>query len=597
MRISINKIVKLLCGIGAASLLIVGFQNCSQGFNTPTSSTSGASGLPGGSLPPPPNVTDGLKLNVSYVDQTSAQFVTFKGVVDAAMAGNPDYGFEPQHAALMFRITGETRYCDYAIEFAETCPSRYEDATCGVRGAEAAIAAGNRPRVSGDSYLEVGPIVGSLALTYSWCGNRMSNEQKARWANYINQAIFNVWHPEEATWGGRAATWSGWSINNPGNNYYYSFLEATMYWALATNDTALLNFLRDNKLKALTDYYALIPGGGSLEGTGYGAAHMRLFHLYQVWKDSTGQDLSQVSSHLNDSIRYWVHATTPNRAYYAPIGDLARSSFPDLFDYHRRIVLEARHLTPNVELQNLASWWLNHISVPRMSRRIDSQWDLLPAGTNMAAAPNEPLVYRATGVGRIFARTGWDTGALWMTFGAGPYNESHAHQDQGSFELANNNWLAVTNNIYSASGIEQATDYQNIVRFVQNGNLVPQREGTTSTMVVNQMAPTGELDVTANLTPAYGANAPVQNWVRNVRFAARRLTVTDQFALGANTQGIFQVHVPVQPVVNGNVVTAGALRITVLSPANPTITVVNQGRFRVDIAGGTVGYTVELTDQ
>jgi hypothetical protein len=65
-----------------------------------------------------------------------------------------------------------------------------------------------------------------------------------------------------------------------------------------------------------------------------------------------------------------------------------------------------------------------------MSRRIDSQWDLLPAGTNTATAPNEPLSYRATGVGRIFARTGWDTNALWMTFAAGIYDESHAHHDQ-----------------------------------------------------------------------------------------------------------------------------------------------------------------------
>ena len=66
-----------------------------------------------------------------------------------------------------------------------------------------------------------------------------------------------------------------------------------------------------------------------------------------------------------------------------------------------------------------------------MSRPIDSQWDLLPAGTNMIQLPNEPLTYHATGVGRIFARTGWDTeDALWMTFVAGKYNESHAHQDQ-----------------------------------------------------------------------------------------------------------------------------------------------------------------------
>ncbi|MGE0762119.1 MAG: hypothetical protein AB7N80_02455 [Bdellovibrionales bacterium] len=544
-----------------------------------------------------PAPTNGLKIDLSYVSVTSPQYTRFKAVVDAALAGNPDYGFEPQHAAIMFKITGEKKYCDYAVQYAESCPSRYETSTCGVQGAEASIAAGGRPFVSGDSYLEVGPIIGSLAITYDWCAASMTAAQRTRWQTYANQAIYNVWHPEQATWGGRPYPWTGWSINNPGNNYYYSFMEATMYWALATRDTALLRFVRDDKLKALVDYYAQLPGGGSREGTGYGAAHMRLFQLYQVWKDSTGEDLSQLNSHLNDSIRFWVHATTPNRAYYAPIGDLARSSFPDLFDYHRRIILEARNLTPVAALKDLAAWWLNHISVTQMSRRIDAQWDLLPAGTNAAAAPNEPLTYRASGVGRVFARTGWDVNALWMTFSAGVYNESHAHQDQGSFELANGSWLAVTNNIYSTSGIEQATDYNNIVRFMQNGVIVPQREGTTSIMTVQQLSAAGEVDVTGNLTPAYGGSAAVQNWTRNVKFAQRKLTVTDQFALGAGTQGIFQVHVPVAPVVNGNLVTAGALRIRVLSPATPTITVVNRGRYRVDIAGGTTGYTVELTDQ
>lgn len=549
---------------------------------------------------PPPTQANGLKIDLSYVNQSSAQYTRFKDLVDSAVAGNIDYGFEPQHAAMMFRITNQASYCTYAVQFAETCDAarnRYEDPGCGVQAAEAAIAANQRPQVAGDSYLEVGPIIGSLAITYDWCSAQMTAAQRTRWATYINQTIYNVWHPTTARWGNTSYPWSGWSIDNPGNNYYYSFLEATMYWALASRDAALLKTVRDEKLKALVDYYAGIPGGGSREGTGYGASHMRLFQLYQVWKDSTGEDLSQLNSHMNDSIRFWVHATTPNRAYYAPVGDLARASFPDLFDYHRRIMLEARNLTPVTALKDLASWWLNHISVTQMSRRIDSQWDLIPAGTNNAATPTEPLTYRATGVGRIFARTGWDTNAMWMTFTAGVYNESHAHQDQGSFDLANNAWLAVSNNIYSSSGIEQSTDYHNVVRFVQNGTIVPQREGTTSTMTVNQLAATGEVDVTGNLTPAYGSNTAVQNWTRRVQFAQRKLTVTDQFTLGAGTQGIFQVHVPVQPTVSGNLITAGSLRIRVLSPASPTISVVSQGRYRVDIAGGTTGYTVELTDQ
>jgi hypothetical protein len=60
------------------------------------------------------------------------------------------------------------------------------------------------------------------------------------------------------------------------------------------------------------------------------------------------------------------------------------------------------------------------------------------------------------------------------------------------------------------------------------------------------------------------------------------------------------LNVPVQPVVTGNVITAGSLRITVQTPATPAINVVdmrtvnvpgygldfNKG-YRIDITGGS----------
>jgi len=549
-------------------------------------------------LPVP--TSNGLKIDLSYVNKNSTAFAGLKSMVDDAIAGKPDYGFSPHHAAYMYKITGENKYCDFAIEYVESCPNGYEHKygiSCGVQGAEADIAAGNRPYVASDSYLGVGNTIGALAITYDWCGFRMTATQKTRWENYANQAIYNVWHPTTASWGGKTFTWSGWSINNPGNNYYYSFLEATMFWGLASKNSTTLSFVRNEKIQPLVNYFAQLPGGGSLEGTGYGVAHMGLFYLYQVWKDSTGEDLANMSSHLSDSIRFWVHATTPNRAYYAPIGDLARVSFPDLFDYHRILMLEAHHLTNNTATENLSSWWLNNISVNKASRRLYSQWDLIPSGTPTSSIPNEPLTYRATGVGRIFTRTGWDTGALWMTFVAGKYNESHAHQDQGSFTLANNGWLTVTNNIFSHSGINQTTDYHNVLRFSQNDVIIPQKYGTEAVMTVNQIGANGEIDVTGNLTPVYGTNPAVQNWTRNIKFAGRKLLVTDNFSISPNTQAVFQIHVPVQPTVSGNVISAGALNIRVLSPSNPTVSVVTKERYRIDIGGGTTGYVVELSDQ
>jgi hypothetical protein len=158
----------------------------------------------------------GLKIDLSYASQTSTAFSRFKSLVDDALAGRPDYGFAPEQAAYMYKMTGDVKYCDYAVTFAESCPNSYDrqyGINCGVQGMESDIAAGRQPYVAGDSYLEVGPIIGSLAVTYDWCGFRMTDSQKTRWKNIANQAIYNVWNPSSATWGGRSFPWSGWSIS------------------------------------------------------------------------------------------------------------------------------------------------------------------------------------------------------------------------------------------------------------------------------------------------------------------------------------------------------------------------------------------------
>lgn len=145
-----------------------------------------------------------------------------------------------------------------------------------VSEAEAAIVSGERPAIAGDSYLEVGWYLEQLALTYDAGFARLTSAQRERWEAFADQTLFNLWHPDEAAWGGVAHPWSGWSICDPGNNYHFHFLRATMLWTLATQDTGLLDFLQAEKFPALADYYASLPGGGSREGTGYGTAQKDL---------------------------------------------------------------------------------------------------------------------------------------------------------------------------------------------------------------------------------------------------------------------------------------------------------------------------------
>ena len=532
-------------------------------------------------------------IDLSYVDQGSPEFARFKNFVDAAVAGNPDYGFSAADAAYMYKLTGQAQYAALAVSTVEAQ----------VSAAESVIASGGRPDISGDSYLDVGPMIEDLALTYDWCADHVSSNQRTRWAAYAEQAVWNVWHADTAQWGSNAFPWSGWGVDDPANNYHYSFLRATLYWGLASNNSTWLDLLANTKWPEQEAYTASIPGGGSQEGTAYGLSHRELFTLYRVWHDTMNTDIANANTHLTDSIQWWIHATVPTLDRVAAIGDQARVSEPVIYDYHRHLMLEARYLTNDATARENASWWLHSISDQDMQSSFNYRHNLLPAGD--AGAPPAALTYYASGTGQLFSRTGWDTKAIWLNFSAGPYVQSHAHQDQGAFTLFEDNWLAVTENIWTHSGIQQGTDTNNVVRFEKAGAIVPQREGTTSTMTATPGAG-GAVHAVADLTPAYAGDAALTSWQRTIDFGGHKLTVSDAFTLGSGTTATFQVDTPVQPVISGKTAQAGALLIRVLAPANATLSALDwttqsdanetyYSGWRLDVAGGISGYVVELS--
>jgi len=210
------------------------------------------------------------------------------------------------------------------------------------------------PGRAGDAYLGFGWYIESLALTYDYGYSRLSDLQRQRWEALANQALFNLWHPNDAQWNGVSRPWSGWSICDPGNNYHYSFLKATMLWALATKNADLIAFLQTEKFPALVAYFAALPGGGSREGTGYGTAMRSLFGNYLYWKWATGEDLSALSPHGRETIDYWGNATVPTLDRFAPIGDLSRSSLPEIFDYHENLVHTAALLSTGTPYAGIA---------------------------------------------------------------------------------------------------------------------------------------------------------------------------------------------------------------------------------------------------
>lgn len=529
-------------------------------------------------------------LDLSYVDVQSAAWLRFRAWVDTALDGTPPYGFTATDAVYVYRVTNLPAYAQLAIDTVEDQ----------VQEAESFIVQGLAPPVAGDQYLESGPWIHDVALVYDWCEPLLTPAQRSRWAAYAEQTVWNIWHHEQATWGGEPHPWPGWGTDDPGNNYYFSFLEATMYWGLASDSATWLDLLEDEKLPPLVAYFAALPGGGSREGTGYGVAMMRVFELYRLWRDSTGVDLAAASTHLTDTIDYWIHATVPALDRYAPVGDLARESYPWLYDYHRRLVLEARAMTDSAGARARAAWWLDRISIDEMTSGFNYRHDLLPAsGPQQAPAA---LAHRASGAGHLFARTSWQSSAVWMSFVAGTFDQSHAHQDQGAFNLFRSDFLAVTENVFSHSGIVQGTEHHDLVRFVRGAQTIEQLRDTTSTLSFVQRGP--ETRVVADLSPAYGTGRGVDSWQRTLQLGEHGLLALDRFEVDPDVDAVFQVNVPVEPTIAGGVATAGDLRVVPILPADATMTVVDWfavdpseysgGGFKIEIRGSGDRFAVRL---
>ncbi len=109
-----------------------------------------------------------IDIDLSYVNQNSAEFTRFKSFVDKAVAGNPDYGFSAADAAYMYKLTGQPQYATLAVNTVEAQ----------VSAAETAIAGGGRPDISGDSYLEVGSgAMGRQCVSVERLGRGRSGQQ------------------------------------------------------------------------------------------------------------------------------------------------------------------------------------------------------------------------------------------------------------------------------------------------------------------------------------------------------------------------------------------------------------------------------------
>ncbi|MGE3458025.1 MAG: hypothetical protein AB7O24_23125, partial [Kofleriaceae bacterium] len=465
--------------------------------------------------------------------------------------------------------------------------------------ANSAAAAGAVPVVGRDSYLHVGEMIGNLALVYDWCFDHIADDRKTAWLAYADQAVWNVWNHKDAQWGGVPHEWSGWATDDPANNYYYSFLRATMLLGLAAHDehpraSEWLTSFRDDHVMAnvIPAFNADLVGGGSPEGTGYGVALRGLFQLYDVWAASTTEDLATRTGHTRASMLAMMHSVVPTLDRIAPIGDHARDSTAALFDYHRAYLQTLIAMFPNDPASPRAQAMLAASSVPRMTNQFMYVNDFLYSNANVAPTTLDGLgtAYYAPGIGELYARSSWDTSATWLSFIAGPYTQGHAHQDQGSLMIYKDGWLAYDANVQSHEGIRQEVDNHSLVRLVDGGETLRQRVGTQSKLVALHRGP-GWLHAAADLEPAYKDHAAVEKLERELVYIEPNIVVVyDRVATRSGGQQVWQLVVPVTPSINGSRATIQtadhSLQIDRVLPASATSTVFSFAAADSDYNGG-----------
>ena len=540
------------------------------------------------------------RLAAALSSQTAAA-TRFKATVDQWVAGADIWGFSAWNAALLGQLTGNATYCTKAVAAVEAQ----------VVAAEAQIAASRAPVVAGDSYLQVGEMIGDLALVYDWCFARTSASQRARWLKYADQAVWNVWHNTTAKWGNATLPWSGWATNDPSDNYYYSFLRATMLLGLASKGEdpqadAWITQFHDTKImnQLVPTFNADLAGGGSREGTGYGVAMRRLFEIYDLWASTTGEALAARTPHTRKSMLTMLHQMVPSRDRVAPTGDLSRDSTAAFFDYHRNYLQELIQLFPSDLLAQRAKTQLAASSVPSMQSGFMAAYDFVYDNSNVTAQPLGSLgpTYYAAGIGELYARSGWDPHATWINLIAGPYTQSHAHQDQGSLLIYKDGWLAYDAVVDSHSGLTQETTAHGLVRITSGGQPVRQVADTISKLTALHQG-SGYMYAASDLTPAYNGASEVQKVQREIVYLKPDVVVVfDRVQSASGTTQTWQLASPVAASVSGSTATisnaghrlqvqkisGGAMAVTSMRSVDADYS----GGFRLDenLAGGDNRY-------
>jgi hypothetical protein len=502
----------------------------------------------------------------------TADWTRYYNMVQQYVGGGDYYGATPWHFALVYRITGDVAYANRAIGLAMD-----------------QIAAGMDP-VRFDSYLYVRDKMRNVALTYDWCYDLLTPAQRTAIIDYMNQAIYEVWNPDNPD-----HPWSGWGVDNPFTGYFYSFILATAFNALATwgenpQASGYLDIVYD-KLDniALPFFHSRGEGGGWHDGSYYSwGAKRYTMEIFQVLAAANGRDYFEITDFPKQCAMLMLYVVQPDNFSYYGGGDIPDPRETEgLIETARWLMLQLAYNLRGTTESRYAQYWVNHV-FPQMDLSYNSPWDFLLAEPTLPEQfwDDLPLSYHAPGWGFVNARSGWDSDAVSITLISTVKIASHQNFNQNSFTVFKNGWQFVEANVFGGAnshGIAQGTEFQNTMLFNNTGqrlwgfignDLIP------STGVITQFEDAGEYAyVVGDASEAYNTRTDeiLDYYEREIVFVRPDLVFV--FDRTSTTNAGFSkkwiVHTKNQPTINNNQTVcqnfSGKVFMQTLLPDNPSL--------------------------
>jgi hypothetical protein len=474
------------------------------------------------------------------------EWVTLKDNVDSQMDTLNNDLCSAENIVLVYLLTREAKYAAAALAWAREAMK--ED-------------------VRYNLYIHYDRCMRVVALTLNYCYNVLTPSERTELANFLDTWTNELWFNNQA---------GGWSLNNPGNNYHYNYLEGTAFAGYALrqvghpNAQTYLGVLFDklNKTGGVLDYLNNVqPSGDWYEGVGYGEfAKLLLNSALSVVASMDGINYFTRSPFFANSLIYAHYQLQPDNRTFCSAGDMARYADMPINPYDRDYIQTAVFWLPDSDARRLGQWFLENI-MPSYTAWDHSQWraflykDVLYKLNLPSLAQNTlPIVYRTAGSNWCNWRTGWDTGATCVSLNGAPFRlQDHQHHDVGSFTIWKHDWLAMDANPLSHSGLLWVPGAHNMLNVQGSGRIyVPSVPGLLHYWDTPQLA-----YAQVNGTNLFGYYAwpedilLMDEWTREfVYLKPDNVVVYDRVKPKEGSVYDLRFHFPVQPTLVSGLYTA-----------------------------------------